>query len=108
MGLREAPEVSLFHHALSWQAGQWGGGSRYADQSQGLKLFYVIRKLKYLELHQNYLFIAANLWVEGPVITKQPCPQELVTCEKREKKTENVQHTPARASTKSALAGCLP
>merc|ERR1711944_240082 len=44
----------------------------------------------------------------GPVIANQPNTQELVSCEKRETKTEDVQHTPAKPSTKSALAGCLP
>merc|ERR1712198_410020 len=30
-----------------------------------------------------------GVWVQGPVITKQPCPQELVACEKREQKMCN-------------------
>merc|ERR1712018_702556 len=44
----------------------------------------------------------------GPVITNQPNTQERPSCEKREKKSEDVQHTPAKPSTKSALGRCLP
>jgi len=43
----------------------------------------------------------------GPVITNQPDTQELVK-EEEKRNPKDVQHPPAKPSTKSALAGCLP
>merc|ERR1712198_405920 len=37
-----------------------------------------------------------GVWVQGPVITKQPCPQELVACEKREQKMCNTRQQEPR------------